>query len=197
MDRSDVTELYYITPIANVLSIMQHGILSHNLSFQVPHDSVAMKEIQERRKDKAMPGTNKHLHDYANFYFDAHNPTLSKLRNFNNEICILRINAKILELPGVIISDRNASADYVSFKPVKDGLAALDKNEIYARYWTNARNQYEAWELKSKKCAEVLVPNKVEPGYILSAYVANQQALDAFNQLNTALSVCIKNGIFF
>jgi hypothetical protein len=196
INRSDVTELYYITPIANVPSILQHGILSNMLSSKLPHDSVAMPEMQTKRKNKRIPGAGM-LHDYANLYFDAHNPMLCKRQGLNYSICVLRVEASIIDLPNVIIADRNAASDYVRFYPTKDGLAALDKNKVYARYWTNARDQYEAWELKSKKCAEVLVPNKVEPRYILSAYVANQQALDAFNQLNIALSVCIKNGIFF
>jgi hypothetical protein len=67
MDRSDVKELYFITPIANVLSIMKHGILSHNLSLKVPHQSIAMSEIQDKRKNKQIPGAGR-LHDYANLY---------------------------------------------------------------------------------------------------------------------------------
>ena len=197
MDRSDVKELYFITPIANVVSIMEHGILSHNLSMKLPHRSVAMQEIQDRRRDKKIPGTNKRLHDYANLYFDAHNPMLCKRQSLNNSICVLRVEASVLDLPDVIIADRNAASDYVRFYPIVEGLANLDKDKVYARYWTNARDQYEAWDLKAIKCAEVLVPNKVEPKYVLGAYVANQVALELFNQLNIALSVCIINGIFF
>jgi len=197
MDRSDVKELHYITPIANVPSIMRRGILSHNLSMNVPHQSVAMQEIQGRRIDKVIPGTDKHLHDYANLYFDAHNPMLCKRQNLNDSICVLRVEASVIDLPNVIIADRNAASDYVRFYPTVAGLADLDKDKVYARYWTNARDQYEAWDLKAIKCAEVLVPNKVEPRYVLGAYVANQVALEIFNQLNIALSVCIINGIFF
>jgi len=197
MDRSDVKELHYITPIANVSSIMKYGILSHNFSKKLPHDSVAMQDIQDRRIDKMIPGTDKKLHDYANLYFDAHNPMLSKIRHMNDTICILVIDASVIDFPGVVISDRNAASKWSRFYGVSDGLAALDKNKIYVRYWTNARDQYEAWDLKAIKCAEVLVPNKVEPRYVLGAYVANQAALEIFNQLNIALSVCIRNGIFF
>ncbi len=80
MNRADVTELYYITAIANVPSILKHGILSHKLAERLPHDSVAMPEIQERRSNKQIPGAGQ-LHDYANLYFDAHNPMLSKRRD--------------------------------------------------------------------------------------------------------------------
>lgn len=197
MNRSDIKELYYISPIANVLSILEHGILSHNLSTKLLHDSVAMQEIQDRRRNKRIPGIKKRLHDYANLYFDAHNPMLSKCRSQNNEICILCINSYVLDLPDIVISDRNAASDWARFYNCTEGLKALDKNKLYSEYWTNARNQYEAWELKSIKCAEILVPDKVESKYIIGAFVANQTVLDAFEKLKYGLTVCIKNGIFF
>jgi len=175
---------------------MQHGILSHEHSQKLPHESLAMEEIQSKRKNKRIPGAKK-LHQYANLYFDAHNPMLSKRRNQNDQICILRVNPSVLDLPDVIISDRNAASDWVRFNSVIDGLAALDKDQVYARYWTNANDQYELWEKKSIKCAEVLVPDNIESKYILGAYVANQTALEAFQQHNIQLTVRIKNDIFF
>lgn len=66
MNRADVTELHYIAAIANVPSILKHGILSHTLAAELAHDSVAMPEIQERRRNKQIPGAGP-LHGYANF----------------------------------------------------------------------------------------------------------------------------------
>jgi hypothetical protein len=198
MDRSDVKELYFITLISNVRSIINHGILPHNKSIQIPHDdSIAMLEMQEKRKIKKIPGTNKKLHDYANLYFDAHNPMLSRRRDRNNETCVLRIDANVLDLQGVIIADQNASSEYVRFYPVTQGLAAIDKNRLFAKYWTHPENLYEEWAHKSIKCAEVLVPHKVDSRYILGALVANQAALAAFKKLKIRLTVSIKSDIFF
>ena len=196
MKRAAVKELHYITPIANVVSIMQHGILSNALSEKVPHDSLAMEEIQAKRKNKQIPGARK-LHEYANLYFDAHNPMLSKRRNQNDQICILCVNASVLDLPGVIISDQNAASSYVRFFPVAAGLAALDKDKVFATFWLHPENQIEEWAHSSVKCAEVLIPDSVEPRYILGAYVANQTALKAFQQLGIQLTASIKNDIFF
>ena len=196
MKLSDVKELYFITPIANVPSIMGNGILSNKLSKQLPHHTVAMPEIQARRKDKQIPGAGK-LHDYANLYFDAHNAMLSKLRSKNKEICILRVSPKVLDLREVIISDRNAASGWARFYPVQEGLAAIDKNLVFAVSWKHPDNKYEEMEHKSVKCAEVLIPNKVEAKYILGAYVADQTALAAFEKLEIELTVCIKGDIFF
>ena len=198
MDRSDVKELYYITLISNIPSIMRHGILSHNLSQKYPHDdSIAMLEIQNKRKNKKIPGTNNKLHDYANLYFDAHNPMLCKRQDLNDSICILIVDPSVLDLPKVIIADQNASSDYVRFYPVAEGLAAIDKNKLFAHYWTHPENVYDEWSHKSVKCAEVLVPNKVELKFIIGSYVANQKAFDALKKLGIELTIYIKSDIFF
>jgi len=188
--------LYYITPIANLLSIMQHGILSNELSKKLPHESLAMEEIQSKRANKQIPGARK-LHEYANLYFDAHNPMLSKIRDRNNQICVLCVDPSVLDSSNVIISDQNASSNYVRFYTVKAGLEALNKDTIFATFWLHPDNQFEEWAHKSAKCAEVLVPDKVEPKYILRAFVASQTALATFKKPKIGLTVSVKSDIFF
>jgi len=196
LKRSDVKELYYITPIANLLSIMQHGILSNELSKKLLHESLAMEEIQSKRENKQIPAARK-LHEYANLYFDVHNPMLSRIRDRNSQICVLCVDPSVLDSSNVIISDQNASSNYVRFYTVKAGLEALNKDTIFATFWLHPDNQYEEWAHKSAKCAEVLVPNKVDSRYILGAFVANNTALSAFKKLNIRLTVSIKSDIFF
>jgi len=59
MLRSRVTELHYITPVANLGSIVTHGVLSHNLAARLPHApaSVADESIQDRRVGRRVPPT--------------------------------------------------------------------------------------------------------------------------------------------
>jgi hypothetical protein len=180
----------------NVSSILQYGILSHTRAEKIDHQSVAMNEILERRQNKQIPGARK-LYDYANLYFDAHNPMLSRLRDKNDNICVFRISSKVLDLPGVIISDCNAASDKVRFFPVADGLRALDKNRIFARSWKHRDDFMEELRHKSEKCAEVLVPDSVGPSYTTGAIVANQKALTTFQKLNILLTVCIWSDVFF
>jgi hypothetical protein len=196
MNRADVTELHYITVLAHVPSIMQHGILSHNLAAQLAHDSVAMPEIQERRRNKQIPGAGS-LHEYANLYFDAHNPMLSRCRGRNDDICVLHIDTAVMDLPAVIVTDRNAAADWVRFWPVPSGLSMIEKERVFARYWTHPNDFYEERKHKAEKCAEVLVPNRVDLRFIVGAYVANQAALVAFEGLNSQLPVSIRSDMFF
>jgi len=195
LKRYDIQEFHYITPIDTVPSILQCGILCHNKAESIEHVSIAMPEIQERRKNKPIPGAG-YLHDYVNLYIDAHNPMLSKRREQNNEICVLRIDKAILDIEGIIIADRNASSDWVRFGSVDEGLSLIDKERVFSRFWLH-NDLIEEWRHKSEKCAEVLVPETVEPRFIKGAYVANKEALVRFQKLNCGLTVLIKSDIFF
>lgn len=196
MTRDEVLELHYITPLDNVPSIFERGILSHARASRVEHLSVALEEVQSRRQVKQIPGARR-LHEYANLYFDAHNPMLSRRRNENDRICVLQVSSDVLELPGVIVADMNAAADYVTFRPVAAGLKLLDSSRVFARYWTHPDNPIDEMRHKSEKCAEVLVPDCVAPEFIFGAYVANQTALSGWQRLGVQVEATIRPGFFF
>ena len=196
MNRADVTELHYITAIANVTSILEHGILSHTLAAELAHDSVAMSEIQAIRQNKQIPGARR-LHEYTNLYFDAHNAMLSRVRHHNSNICVLQVDSGVLDLPGVIVTDRNAASSWVSFLSAEDGLNAIDRERLFARSWKHPEDMYDEMNHKSEKCTEVLVPDRVDLGFVVGAYVANQNASTAFQVLGTGLPVLIRGDMFF
>ena len=122
---------------------------------------------------------------------------LSKLRAQNDNICVLRVDPKVLDLPGVIIADRNAASGWARFSPVAEGLKRIDRDRVFGRYWTHPQDEYEEMSHKSEKCAEVLVPDCIRPSFLLGAYVVNEVALQKFQQLNIGLPVRIRSDIFF
>lgn len=190
-----IKELHYITHIENIPSILENGILSHNLTKSIHHNSVASQMVQQRRENKKIPGGMR-LHDYANLYFDAYNKMLSKLRDRNEEIGILQIDKRILLIENVIVSDRNASSDYVAFYPVDTGLSQLDFNKIYDRFWLHD-DPMQQWIHGSIKCAEVLVPERIEPKYILGVYVYSKAVRNRLENQGIRLQITINNSMFF
>jgi hypothetical protein len=195
MKRSELTELHYITPIANVASIMHLGILSHNRAARMQHRSVAMNEIQDRRARVTVPGGKK-LHEYVNLYICARNPMMYKRQAQFKEICMLKISPNVLDIPGVVISDRNASSEYAIFKPAPGGLDIVNYEWTFAEYWTDP-DQITEWRKKAAKCAEVLVPDNVKPDCITGAYVACQEARAMFEDQVAGVSVVINSHLFF
>lgn len=169
-----VTELHNIMPLANIPLVLQHGILSHEEAAKLPHDSVALSEIQERRDIKRVPGGLK-LHQYANLYFCARNPMMYRRKNEAAALCVLRVEKHVLTLPNVVLSDQNAASDYVRFLKSPEGLRELNYDLIFATYWTSD-DPFDYWHRKSIKCAEVLVPHRVSVDFIVGAYVLNAAA---------------------
>jgi hypothetical protein len=169
MHRSMVKELHYITPKDNVQSIAQYGILSHQEAVALPHNSVAWEVIQDLRRGKSVPGGGL-LHSYANLYFDARNPMMSKLLHDGHQgLIVIRVSPEILDLPGVVITDGNAASGTTRFFASPQGLESLDEERVFAKYWTHS-DTFEYFERKRQRCAEVLVPNRVLPSYIAGCY---------------------------
>jgi hypothetical protein len=51
-----VVEFQCIMPIANIPSVLLHGILSHERAAKLKHHSAAMQAIQDLRDQKQVPG---------------------------------------------------------------------------------------------------------------------------------------------
>jgi len=193
--REELSELHYITAIANLRSILSRGILSHRRARRIRHVSVAMREIQCKRARKRVPGGG-WLHDYVNLYFCARNPMLFKLKDQHEELCVLRLSTDVLDLPDVVITDQNAASDYALFSPAPSGLRIVNRELVFAEYWTH-QDPVEQYRHRSIKCAEVLVPHCVEPHFILGAYVSCDAARAAVEALGLDLPITIDSHLFF
>src|SRR5438067_996862 len=169
-----VTEFQCIMPLENIPSVLKLGILSNERAAKIEHRSVAMEDVQEKRDVKHVPGGLR-LHQYANLYFHARNPMLYKRKDEAYGLCVLRISTAICDVEGVVFADCNASSGYVRFlHPSQWNL--LDFDDIYAMDWRHPGDPPAYYRHRSRKCAEVLVPHRVEPGRLLGAYVVDQAA---------------------
>jgi hypothetical protein len=195
MNREDINELHYIMPIANVPSMLQHGLLSHNRAAKVIHQSVAMPAIQQRRIKKVVP-SGRPLHDYVNLYFHARNPMLYKRQAEHQALCVLRISADVLDLPGAIICDGNAASDYTAFFASPGGLKHLNRDDVFAERWTDP-DPIIKWEKARKRCAEVLAPDQIEIRYVVGAYVSCQAAQEALAGSGFCLPIEVGAHLFF
>jgi hypothetical protein len=190
-----VTELQSIMPMANVASVLAHGLLSYERAAKLPHHSVALQPVQDRRDHKHVPGGLK-LHQYANLYFHARNPMLRKRLAEVNDLCVLRVTTEVLSLPGAVITDQNAASDYVRFYgPAQWQL--LDWDDIFAMDWRHPDDQIAYWRHKSRKCAEVLVPHRVEATFIVGAYVVDTEAQARLAASGFTLPIVVNPVLFF
>lgn len=190
-----VIEFQCIMPMANIPSVLKHGILSNERAAKLKHYSVAMQEMQDKRDTKQVPGGLK-LHQYANLYFHARNPMLYKRKDEAGALCVLRVKLGVLKSAGVVITDRNAASDYVRFLAPSQ-VDLLDFDDIYAADWRHPNNPFAFYAHKSRKCAEVLVPHCVEPGFITGAYVMDKAAAGKLTATGFDLAITVDSDMFF
>lgn len=195
MNRADIQEFHYITPIENVRSILTGGILSHRRAAPYRHRSVAMTEIQLIRSKKQVP-QGRRLHEYVNLYFCARNPMMYKRKEEHTQLCILRIEPSVIDLEGVIIADGNASSEYSGFWIYPEGLQKIDRDILFADYWTDS-NPIQEWRKKRVKCSEILIPDRLDPCYITGAYVSSEEARNTLEKNVSGLQITIMPHFFF
>jgi hypothetical protein len=197
VDVSDLKELHYITPIANVPSILKLGILSHRdvTRRRVNSVSVALPGVQERRESKVIPGA-KPLHEYVNLYICARNPMMYLRRSQHEALCVLQISPAVLTLPGVVIADGNAASGPTAFWQSPSGLSKVDRDTVFAEWWTDP-NEFVLWENRRVKCAEVLIPNGLGAKFISAAYVSSDTAEVQLKALAPKLKIVVDPHMFF
>lgn len=195
MNRTDIAELHCICPIANVASICEKGILSHNAVREIAHVSMALPEVQSRR-EVVRPRSGRTLHDYVNLYFHARNPMMYYRREQHGNLCVLRISHSVLDIPGTIIADRNAARRQTWFGPSPEGLRYLNRHLVFARDWTH-RDPERADYQKAVKCAEVPVPHHVSSDKIVGTYVSCDDAYYDMMALEVPWPVTQCPDIFF
>lgn len=191
MDRARVRELHNITHFDNVPSILEHGILCHSRAARLRHRSVADEAVQARRAATRVPG-GLPLHRYACLYLDARNAMLYRLLG-TAPLAVLAIDPQVLDLPGVIVSDRNAASGTAMFRPAPKGIAALDAEDVYSEWWKGSR------DARQKRCAEVLVPERIAPAMIRHAYVPDDEAARALQNIvgDHAFEIRVNAYLFF
>lgn len=188
-------EFQNITPICNIPSILANGILSYVKAEKLPHKSVALQGVQDQRDAKTVTG-GLPLHQYANVYFHARNPMMSRRRNEAQQLCVLRVSTQILQIPGAVITDQNAASKYVRFS-APDRLRHMNLDYVFARSWKYPDNQIEEWRHSSAKCAEALIPHQIPPTFLLGAYVVSESAKASLISLGFQLPIQIDADLFF
>ncbi len=195
MDRSRVRELHSLQPIANLGSILEHGVLSHDRAKKVRHISAASASVQAGRAAKSVPG-GRRLHEYACLFFDARTPMMYSLLPHIDKLVVLSIDPAVIGIEGVVVTDGNARSTRTRFMAPAAGIATLDEAFLFAQYWTD-EDAAKRDEKARRRAAEVLVPDRVAPAMIRGAYAANRATKEAVDALGLDITVTVNAYLFF
>jgi hypothetical protein len=168
---TNINGLYHITHKDNIVNIFDKGLLSHTMAhaLEINKSDISNQSVQARRN---------HVHNKVPLYFNIKNPMTYTFSNKSN-LVILKIEKKIMLLPGVIFSDGNAAANSSKYYTSLQDLNKLNWGCINGPFW----NDYN--DGKRIRCAEVLVPNKISTKHIQEIFVYD---ISTYNNLMKLLS---------
>ncbi len=180
--KAEISNLFYITHVENLPSILKHGILSHSqvASRKVPYTPIYDTSIVNNRKEKTTPA-GRSLWDYANVYLQPRNPMMYRVvhEKSRNNLAVVAVRPDILNGNGVWITDGNAANGPTRFYTFEDGLKIIESqwSVIKAEYWRSDDGS------KRKIMAECLVPELIAKEHINSIYVADQETKKKADEL--------------
>jgi ssDNA thymidine ADP-ribosyltransferase, DarT len=172
MRGSSLRNLYYITHLENVPSILRHGILSHEEVQDRGLDAVAIYDVDivSRRSHISTPG-GRTLWSFANLYLQPRNPMLYRvaLEQGVEKLAVVAVKTNVLARPDVMFANGNAAHRSTTIMPAsKREQFIRETADIHGLTWWNTEDGS-----KRRIMAECLVPHVVDPSLIDAVYVAN------------------------
>ena len=183
-------QLYYLTSAKNFESIMQIGILSFNdvKQRQISHQDISDPGPQTFR-ERDEPIYQRRLHDYVPLYLNPYNAMLSKRRDMNEILIILKISLNVITGYNCIFSDGNAASLKTQFFTNSEFL--LESQVLHGGYW----NDYP--DGVRKRCAEVLIPVPINPKLIVGAICYSNESLSDVRRLMPSFPIIQNQNWFF
>ncbi len=183
-----IKQLFYITHIDNVASILKNGIMSHKM---IEDNKIAFTKIYDSgivssRKLRKTPD-NKSLWDYANVYLQARNPMLYRVlcEKDASEIAVIGIDRSVMQTPGSFFSAGNAASYSSDIVPIKDSGNAFKevKSSLDSDWWNDVDGS------KRKIMAECLIPNQISSDYLRTIYVSNDRNAEKVKQISAGYKI--------
>ena len=168
-----INQLYYITPVQNIVSILERGILSHDTIEKegIQYYTIYDKDVLAHRLSKVALG-GRRLTSYANFYFQPSNSMLfSLVKKYDpDSIVVVGVSPTILKTKGVLITNGNAANNETMIFPVemRSEVLGIIKDVLESETWSP--------DQKRSRMAECLYPDRVPPDKITRIYVRGREA---------------------
>lgn len=198
MQKLDIRELYYITHVDNLRSILARGVFSHEkIETEGVHATpIYDADIVSRRSQITTPDT-RNLWTYANLYFQPRNAMMYRVVHEINpsNLAVVGVNKKVVNEQGVFITDGNAAHETTQFYYPARGL------EVLRQQWSIIRNDW--WNRddgsKRKIMAECLILDHVKPEHIQSIYVTGDSVQNTVQKIvgDSHITVSSEPDMFF
>lgn len=149
-----IQALWYVTHLANLVSIVEHGILSRE---EIYRKNLQFEDISNLRVQRRRTG----YHGYVPFFLVPNTPMLYVCwQRHSGAIAVIEADIQIADFRGVQFSNGNIADSETNIYSDPKDLENLDWEVIHAPWGAYSP------EWKRKRSAEILVPQFVPQKYI-------------------------------
>ena len=197
-EKYQVWVAHHMTHIDNLRPIFQSGGLrSYNLMRGQSYKNLANEDVQAGRAAIVVPESQKPLHDYVPLYLGFKTPMVAINQNHNEGLLFLRFSLDILATPGSVICDGNARSQMSKFYLFSNPDIFFNIDVAAIRSVKYAKDP----ELKRKKQAEVLIPDRLPMAQMLDIICysesAKTRALSILKEFGIKKDVKVNQGWYF
>ncbi|MHB9134196.1 MAG: DarT ssDNA thymidine ADP-ribosyltransferase family protein [Armatimonadota bacterium] len=194
--EKNIDSLFYLTPLANLSSILCHGILSPKDAGRQGLVQGAIFDEDKRvlRSQKCDPVYHRQLQSYASLFFTPANPIASQLHTRYQDVVILQVAPSAIFRSDALFTDGDAATDATRFFSTRLDLVRLRWDVLRAPDWRTFTDGARI------SCAEVLVYPRVLPGEIEAVCCSSSnhytQVCHVLGSLTTLRSIVIRPELF-
>lgn len=168
-----VAFVWHLTHVANLPSILLHGLRSHAKMQHAPYHDISDQQVQSRRASKRVLGQV--LHDMVPTFFVQKNPMAYRLQSQAEELVWLQIAVNALDARHCITADGNAACEDTRFyQGVRSDC--LPWPVLQAPSWCDLPDG------RRQRAAELLVSQHIAPKAIVALEVVSRPVAEAIIQ---------------
>lgn len=197
-EKYQVWVAHHMTHMDNLRPILQAGELrSYNLMRVQSYRNLANEDVQAGRAAITVAASQRPLHDYVPLYLGFKTPMVAINQAHNEDLLFLRFSLDVLATPGSIVCDGNARSNASKFYLFTgpDVFSNLDVTAIRSVKYA------KDLELKRKKQAEVLIPDRLPMAQMLDMICysesAQTRALSILTEFGINKAVKVNRGWYF
>lgn len=197
-EKYQVWVAHHMTHMNNLRPILRAGELrSYNLMRGQSYHNLANEDVQLGRAAIVVSASQRPLHDYVPLYLGFKTPMVAINQIHNEDLLFLRFSLDVLAAPGSVLCDGNARSNTSKFYLFNDPDVFSNLDVAAIRSVKYARDP----ELKRKKQAEVLIPDKLSMAQMLDMICYSESAktcaLSILEEFGIKKSVNVNRGWYF
>ncbi len=197
-EKYQIWVAHHMTHMDNLRPILEAGELrSYNLMRGQSYRNLANEDVQTGRAAIVVSATQKPLHDYVPLYLGFKTPMVAINQAHNEQLLFLRFSLDVLAISGSVLCDGNARSNASNFY-LFSGPEVFSNIDVAAvRSVKYARD----FELKRKKQAEILIPDRLPTSQMLDIICYSESAktctLSILSEFGIKTTIKVNQGWYF